>query len=649
MADNYNEGHAGYTIVQTGPQAKNSLPDRPNIVLVHVGNNGLNWNPDLEDPTEIIEACPDATTLVAQIVGSADPRVRKRIDAFNKVVPDNVSQRVKVGSKVLVADMSDMSDMSADNGMLVTDGIHPNDFGYTMMANTWYQGIEDAVGRGWVKAPIGADPNPYIANDAPENKQCLPEKKLKVGANGPAVFNRAWTETAKAAKGFGKSGPNVQFADLRGKGKVDCLWIDDKKGSILAWYNDGIVPKFKWTKANNGKVIIPGYCLGTHVRLPNLTGSGQSDYVCIDDKGARVRVWFNKWIASGGWKWDTRDDMVVKYPDGSLRGYLNLGRKDSTVVNLISIGQTAPGFGTDITFGDVNGDGRDDILIWQKDGGVRTVLNLCGYQDGTPVWSKQQPFKDSVGAKRADARIAEIIGNGLIDYIVVDRKTGAVDVYANTGSADVSRVRDGSWAADLNGDGLEDKVLITAKGEIELWLNGKANPKASYGWSWIEQNSQHFIALSVGAKRENVRLADVDDDGKADMITIDPSTGVIKCWLNSGANKAAKPRGRVWTAVGQISPSRGDFRGIQFADVTGDGKADITYLDLLSKWTIWRNDYKRSGGSSKGDIDGDGKADAIWIHPNDGSGVVWQNKDPTQGIGTGWVRTVKFPISIIPS
>ena len=93
------------------------------------------------------------------------------------------------------------------------------------------------------------------------------------------MFNRAWTETAKAAKGFGKSGPNVQFADLRGKGKVDCLWIDDKKGSILAWYNDGIVPKFKWTKANNGKVIIPGYCLGTHVRLPNLTGSGQSDYV----------------------------------------------------------------------------------------------------------------------------------------------------------------------------------------------------------------------------------------------------------------------------------------------------------------------------------------------------------------------------------
>ena len=58
---------------------------------------------------------------------------------------------------------------------------------------------------------------------------------------------------------------------------------------------------------------------------------------------------------------------------------------------------------------------------------------------------------------------------------------------------------------------------------------------------------------------------------------------------------------------------------------------------------------KRHTNDFDSDIDGDGKADAIWIHPNNGSGVVWQNKDPTQGIGTGWVRTVKFPISIIPS
>ena len=82
--------------------------------------------------------------------------------------------------------------------------------------------------------------------------------------------------------------------------------------------------------------------------------------------------------------------------------------------------------------------------------------------------------------------------------------------------------------------------------------------------------------------------------------------------------------------------------------------------------TIWRNDY--GGGNNWAwtklnaepidldagfrrdmrfaDIDGDQKADAIWLHPQDASGVIWINKDPSNR--DGWQRQSKYPLNQIP-
>ena len=55
------------------------------------------------------------------------------------------------------------------------------------------------------------------------------------------------------------------------------------------------------------------------------------------------------------------------------------------------------------------------------------------------------------------------------------------------------------------------------------------------------------------------------------MLIVDPKSGSIRCWLNLGPNKAAfaKPRGWVWNAIGEISPSRGAAAGVFFGDVDG--------------------------------------------------------------------------------
>ena len=54
------------------------------------------------------------------------------------------------------------------------------------------------------------------------------------------------------------------------------------------------------------------------------------------------------------------------------------------------------------------------------------------------------------------------------------------------------------------------------------------------------------------------------------MVVVDLESGAVRCWLNKGANKAAKPRGWVWDPQGQIFFEKvDDGEGIFFGDLDG--------------------------------------------------------------------------------
>ena len=290
--------------------------------------------------------------------------------------------------------------------------------------------------------------------------------------------------------------------------------------------------------------------------------------------------------------------------------------------------------------------GRADYLIWDNDGGLSGFLNIRGPSEGQPVWISQGPAKSIAGglAPWENVRLADVNGDGKVDYCIINQTTGAVELYLNAGTADTSVVGDGVRFADLDGNGLDDYIFLDENGKMTAYLNAGPDAAAGQGPVWLPQNNGNPIASGGGSKRQDIRLADINGDGKADYLKVDPVSGAVDWYLNGGANAAAG--GWLWIPMPQLAAGIGDGAGVRFADIDGDGRADYIWLSKSGATTVYLNKagilIPLNGGNPIAagvganrqdirfaDINGDGKADYVWVHPADGSVEVWINQIST--------------------
>ena len=246
-SERYHEGHDGAVINAIANYAKNSLPARPNVVLLHAGTNDMNGAPGASPVSEcpglignlideILQACPDATVIVAQIIMSRVAQTEANREQYNAALPGIIDARASEGKHVLLVNM----DAVQDSDMF--DQLHPDDTGYQKMADIWLNGLKMAVGKGWIKAPVGADPS---AGRSGETCPSLPGWQAwgqesngnliasGIGTGGDHVFHNNWKWIGEIASGLG-NGTGVQLGDLNGDGKADYLWIDPKNGDLYA-------------------------------------------------------------------------------------------------------------------------------------------------------------------------------------------------------------------------------------------------------------------------------------------------------------------------------------------------------------------------------------------------------------------------------
>ncbi len=177
MANNENEGHGGYQIVPVGLTGKPDYLLRPNVVLFMAGTNDIVFDVDLANaPTRlgavvdgIVTECPDAAILVGSLTPLLNPGWMSKIHDFNAAVPGVLSKLANGGKQVALVDMSRVN----SSHIHTSDGIHPTDEAYALIAAAWYEGMVEAGKRGWIQKPVplpGASQSPPSATSSPEGK-----------------------------------------------------------------------------------------------------------------------------------------------------------------------------------------------------------------------------------------------------------------------------------------------------------------------------------------------------------------------------------------------------------------------------------------------------------------------------------------------
>ncbi|KAL8910761.1 MAG: hypothetical protein Q9171_003973 [Xanthocarpia ochracea] len=700
---------------------------RPNIIIVHAGTNDMNSNPPI-DPDHAPDRLgklidniisfgnQDSVILVAQIINTSNGQTQSLIQKYNDAIPDVVAKRSS--HHIGIVDFSNKLQPSD-----YADGLHPNDSGYKKMADIWFNAIQDAANKGWIKAPQGPPPNlvgPTGLARKPGSHCLTPPIWVPainpnagpiasgVGENGAAKWTAHYDpHWPKAASGIGKPGNGTVFADLTGR--ADYLFVDEKTGSVILYQNTGVGDEISWNPVNEGKEIASGVAPREFIRFVDINTDGKDDYVVLGRETGSVTVYLNggpKAGAPGNWVWDGPHDVAPGAPGAKAVDVLFA---DATVTFLSAINPYAAGIRNedsnlfllsgrpDYLVKNSNGgldaylnigqsktiDGRADYLQWASDnkGGLTGYLNYRTEKEGQPGWAStggMGSVAGGTGRSSAWSKLADFNGDaseimlavatrlmvqqGKADYAILGDK-GELDVYINKGSADTSVIGDSVKLADLNGDGLDDYVVLGANAGVRLYTNNGLQSDGQH-WNWVPFNNFEEIATGAGAKREMIHFADMDGDGKQDFNIVEPKSGAIVLYKNGGQ----QPDGK-WTWIPAldgkpIATGLGPGKLIRLADLDGtytpggDGKADyillgaergdaVLYLNKGEKPGGWSwipyNDGKpiATGIGFIADhvqfFDIDGLADYLGIDQLSGATTAYRNLGPQPNGGWGWV------------
>jgi hypothetical protein len=250
-----------------------------------------------------------------------------------------------------------------------------------------------------------------------------------------------------------------------------------------------------------------------------------------------------------------------------------------------------------LAVGDVNGDGRLDVVIAGCCGRMFTLDEAYSRPNRTAVWTnageaehvsgEMAPVTALDGVPVRAAALGDLDGDGWLDLFAAvpqrqpdgggdatdrvlfnDGRGGFAEPALLLGSGDSRAVALG----DVDGDGDLDALLGQKNGAV-LWLNQGGIQGSAQGT--FARAPQGLAAGAVTA----AFLADLDGDGDLDAVTATASGATI--WWNDGSGAFTRDRQR-FPGTKRV--------GWAVADFNGDGRPDLLAASYDEYTSVWLNE-----------------------------------------------------------
>ncbi|BAU52453.1 FG-GAP-like repeat-containing protein [Mucilaginibacter gotjawali] len=351
----------------------------------------------------------------------------------------------------------------------------------------------------------------------------------------------------------------ISFSDVDGDGKPDMVVANLNKGYFYASVYRNI--------STSGSI-------GTSSFAPN------ADFITKGAPGPIILEDING---------DGKPDMMVLNKNNGTVSYLQNQCVPGTIAfgPLVDVGGAS--YPVDLNTTDLDGDGRPDLLVISPETYSTTALQIThNISSGGKIAFDRSIIYDTgkqhqaicVGDIDGDGRPDVILGNTDNTLSILQNNSvngniilaAAIDIPAASGSVAFIKL------TDINGDGKPDLVVgyheanNTQSNVISVFRNISTTGTIS------ASSFAAKVDIATGTSSGEAIIADMDGDGKPDIVVTD---AVISVLLNNstGSNITFSSKtdllSGITTTLNLYSPEY-----INVCDVDGDGKPDIVYHDL---------------------------------------------------------------------
>ncbi len=364
------------------------------------------------------------------------------------------------------------------------------------------------------------------------------------------------------ASGFGFTGPEIfpidqqitllHAADLNGDGLKDLIVANNLRSKINLLYNqtgktnpqaaaDSSQPLEINQLPPGSRFRIDSIPVDEHISamvVTDLNGDGKPDIAFYGD-GKDLEVIYNQ--GTNGWS-------------DPERWHIENGRTDANA----------------LAEGDLNGDGRTDLVLLGDNGSLYFLPQLADHTLGEP---QKIPYSGTPEA----AQILDVNGDGRKDLLLVDWDSATPFRFRlQSASGQLGPeiyfksppIR--SYTADnLEGDAKNYVVTIaqnSGRAEVSQFIRKPAEPLSGA----LHQGQFQILPLTkTDAAQRGLLWADVNGDDRPDLLVAQPDSGQIAVYLQQPDGSLAEP---------QTFPTLAGVTQLVAADWNKDGKSEIFLL-----------------------------------------------------------------------